>query len=477
MEVFVIGVSHHTAPVAVREAMALPGDLARRLLRAVHSENVLEEAMVLDTCNRTEVYFVSRRPEDALEYLLGHIGRLKGIGPADDVPAFYRHDGPAAVAHLFRVAAALDSQIVGEHQILGQIKGAYRVALEERTARFFLNKLMHWAFRVGKRVRTETDLGRGSASVGQAAVDLACRTFTSLAGKSVMLVGAGKNAELAAKALLRRRVGRLIVANRSLARAEEMVGKLLESRPDGVPGARVGRRPGHGEGEPVRCPAALRAMGARGAGPREDSPPPPRRPQIQALELGQIPDVISQADLVISSTGAPGFVLTCDELSERVRRSGRPLLLVDLAVPRDVDPRLGELPNVSLHNMDDLDRLVAENIERRRGEIPRAEAVIERELGQFARWFDSLQVVPTVKLLKRHFASLEDAQIRRYRGRFSAGDRQQLQRFTRGLCNKILHSPIAFLHEVSAKGSFSDQLAAVDMVRRMFDLDGREHGE
>ena len=231
MEVSVIGISHHTAPVGVREQFALPGELGKRFLRRVRTDDVFTEALVLDTCNRTEVYFVCENDTDPLGYVLDRIAQLKQAERIADTSAFYRHDGPSAVAHIFGVAAALDSQIVGEHQILGQLKDAYRLALQERTARFLMNKLMHWAFRVGKRVQTETEIGRGSASVAQAAVELARQVFSTFADKTAMLVGAGETAELAARTLARCGVTRFVVANRTLARAETLATALLEAGP------------------------------------------------------------------------------------------------------------------------------------------------------------------------------------------------------------------------------------------------------
>ncbi|MBL7134427.1 MAG: glutamyl-tRNA reductase, partial [Phycisphaerae bacterium] len=254
MDLSVIGVNHHTAPVEVRERFALSGELASRLLRAVHTESVFDEALVIDTCNRTEIYFVSRSDADALTYLIDHVGRLKGETLKADESAFFRHDGPEAVRHLFRVAAALDSQIVGEHQVLGQVRAAYLKALEARTAGFLLNKLLHAALRVGKRTQSETQLGRGSASVAQTAVDLAGQVFADLTDKTVLIVGAGTTAETAAKRLIAPGVGRVIVANRTLERAELLADRL----------ARGGDDDDNGEDDVPpegQCPALQRDMG------------------------------------------------------------------------------------------------------------------------------------------------------------------------------------------------------------------------
>ena len=471
MDVSVVGINHRTAPVETRERFALPGELSKRLLRALATEKLFEEAMVLDTCNRTELYFVSTAPQDALECFLGHVARLKGGQAGADTSAFYCYDGAAAVRHLFRVAAALDSQVVGEHQILGQVKDAYRRALEERTARFLLNKLLHRAFRVGKRVQAETDLGRGSASVAREAVDLAGQIFSELAGKTVLLVGAGQTAELVAGYLVRRGVRELIVANRTLARARQLVDDLAAGRVTDK--ARRGDQtaPDSDADEQVQCPAVRRRSAERTA---DEHPTSPDRPATRAIELAGLPGVIAEVDLVICSTGSPGLVLTSDDLPGVTRRGDRLLFIVDIAVPRDVDPELARLPNVFLYNLDDLNSVVARNIERRCMEIPRAEAIVDFEVEQFVRWRRSLQAAPTIKLLRRRLDMLREAEVRRYARKFSSGDHEQLERFTRGLCNKLVHQPIAFLRSLSEEATTSDELAAVDVIRRIFELDALE---
>jgi len=472
MNVSVLGISHHTAPVEVRETFALPGDLAGRLLQAIHAENVLEEAVVLDTCNRTELYFVPRSSQDPLEYLWNGIADLKGIpaGPTPDPSALYRYDGDEAVRHLFRVAAALDSQIVGEHQIIGQVKEAYRLAVEKRTARFLLNKLLHRAFRVGKRVQTETDLGRGSTSVAQEAVDLADQIFSDLSEKAVMLVGAGETAELAARRLIGRGVRRVVVANRTLTRAQELADRLGAGATGDAAEEVLDL-----DSQPIRCPALLQMLSERNGAAGAANPS--QRPATRAIELKDIPQAIAEVDLVICSTGASEPVLRSEDLADTIGASSRLLFIVDLAVPRDVDPALSRLPNVFLYNMDDLDRVVARNIERRRQEIPRAAAIVEMEVREFVKWGNSLQVTPTIRLLQKRFDLLRAAEIRRYGKQFSPGDREQLDPFTEGLCKKLIHAPIAYLRKMSEEAGTGEQLAAVDAIRQMFDLDALEDSE
>lgn len=461
MKVAVIGISHHTAAVAAREQFALPGGLAGEFLHDLRAQGAFEEAMVLDTCNRTEVYFVPGDGADPLKKLLACIERVKGVRATIDPDAFYRRDGQAAATHLFRVAAGLESQIVGEHQILGQIKTAYQLALKNHTARFLLNKMLHRAFRVGKRIRTETQLGRGSTSVAHAAVDLAGHIFSSLEGKVVLLVGAGETAELAARVLMRCKVSRVIVANRTLSRAQEVAANLLALTP--TP-ARSAVQADVFEDETDDPPACVPAAASPGG------------TETGAIQLAQIPDVIAKVDLVICSTAAPGVVLKCEELEAPLRRSNRSVFIVDIAVPRDVDSRLGRLDNVFLYNMDDLDRLVAQNIQHRRQEIPLAEAIVADEVQRFVAWTNSLSVAPTIRLLQRRLGQLRKAEIGRYGCRFCPDDREQLEKFAGGLCSKMLHQPISFLRKLAEgeQNRSGDQLAAVDMIRRMFELDSVE---
>ena len=477
-EISVIGVNHRTAPVAVREQLSLGPGLVAQLLRAMRAERVFDEALVLDTCNRTECYFVPRLAMDPVAHVLDHVARLKGAPPLADTGVFYRHDDLEAIRHLFRVAASLDSQIVGEHQILGQVKDAYRAAAEARTAGFLLNKLLHRAFRVGKRVQTETDLGRGSAGVPQAAVELARHLFSSLAGKTVLLVGAGETAELAARAILMCGAARLIVANRTVERARQLARDLLHPPQAAACAPETDDQACLTEEglEEAACPA-LQAQEFEEAAaegkttatpPSPPSPPSPRQAATEAIGLGDIPEAIAQADLVISSVGAPEPVLTHAALADVLRRRNAAILMIDIAVPRSVDERLGRLANVYLYNIDDLDRLVARNIERRRQEIPRAEAIVEFEAAEFGRWLASLEVAPTIRLLQERLGDIQKSQIERYGKKFA--DRGELERFTQAFVGQVLHSPVTFLRDLSENGSTSDRLAAVDMVRRMFKL-------
>ena len=473
-ELSVIGASYRTAPVEVRERLALAPGQVSELLAAMHAEKIFDEALVLSTCNRTELYVVPRAPMDPLACFLDHVGRIRGAPPETPPGAFYRHDDTEAVRHVLRVAASLDSQIVGEHEILGQVKEAYRLAVEARTAGFLLNRLLHRAFRAGKRVRTETDLGRGSASVASAAVELATHVFSDLAGKTVLVVGAGRTAETAARALLGCGATNLIVANRTLDRARQLADAIARGPAEPVCGEDVSC-PGADEGPPATCPAlvaeAADQMRTEGGLPADAPQAAFHEVTAEAVGLDDLPAAVARADLVITSTSSAEPVLTHAALAPTLRRRRGALLLIDIAVPRDVDERLGELDNVYLYNIDDLDRLVARNLERRRQEIPKAEAIVEDEVAEFARWLASRGVAPTIRLLQKRLEGIQQAQIARYGRKFAEADREQLEVFTRALCSQILHKPLALLKGLSANGSTSERLATADLIRRLFDLD------
>lgn len=446
MEIFALGLSHRQADVAGRERVSLAGDRQRAFLQGAHRRSAIEEALVLDTCNRTEIYYVARDGQAAEAEVFALIEQVTGQAPP--AGAFARYAGPEAVEHLFRVSASLESQLLGEHQVLSQVKAAYREALEERTARFFLNKLMHRAFRVGKRVRTETQLNEGALTLPAAAAALAERTLGSLAGASAVLLGAGETAELAARALLDRGAASLTVANRTVARAREVLDALLA----GPPGQ-----------APVHCPARCRASGRRDGGP--DAP----AIETRAIGLAELAEAVAVADVVIASTAAEQPVLTADALAGRLAGRSRPLVIVDLAVPRDVEPAVGELPGVQLGDLDALTDAASSAAAARAGEVPAAEAIVAEECDAFDRWYQSLGVAPTIRLLKRHLANLAAEAVGRYGSQF--GDQaESLQAFTDTLCNRILHDPIRHLRELAERGTASDRLGAVQTVRAMFDL-------
>jgi len=471
MEISVFGANFRSAPLELRERLALNAQGVSGLLRAIRAEGIFSEAVVLSTCNRTEVYYAGTQDGGGVPHMLEHLGEIKGVGPpSSQAGGFYRYSGEAAVRHVFSVAASLDSQVVGEHEIIGQVKEAYRLAVEEHTAQFLMRKLMHAAFRTGKRVRTETALGRGAAGVPQAAVGLAQKVLGTLAGKCVLLVGAGTAAELVAGALIRAGATRLIVANRTFARAGELAQGLLSLAAEKAEVV---------DADCDRClhrqRFACRAY-APGPGkcPLRDKVP---ALAVEAVEMSQLASAVGRADLVISSTCAERPVLTAAGLGGALEQAGRCVLMIDIAMPRDIEPALGAIANVRLYNIDDLEAAVLAGVQRRLAEVPAARTIVEEEVARFCRWLRSLSVLPTVKLLRQRSENLVQRELRRYGGKLSMGSSQDLEAFAQGLCRKVLHQPLAFLRELSQEGEESSKLESLDLLRRMFKLDGKENDE
>ena len=405
MKLILVGLSHHSAPVEIREKVALDLDAAAALARRLAGDE--GEAVCLSTCNRTEVYVSGEA--DAAAALAELAGR-----DLDDV--LYRLTGEAAALHLFRVAAGLDSLVPGEGEILGQVRAAY----EAGAAGSLLDRVFRQALHVGKRVRTETAIGESPASVSSAAAALAQQVFGDLTGRHVLLVGAGKIGELAAQALSSRGAEIALVASRTVERAED-----------------VARRFG---GEP--------------------------------LGLDRIEAELARADVVVASTSAPGFVVTREQVERALsERRGRPLFLIDIAVPRDVDPAVNELDGCYLYDIDDLEAVVAETLSGRRREAGRAEALVAEEVAGFRAWQASLDVVPAIQSLRARAEEIRAAELAKLEGRLSEDERRTVESVTAQLVNKLLHLPTVRLKQSAAA---ADGGATVDVVRYLFGLEEPE---
>jgi glutamyl-tRNA reductase len=430
---FVIGLSWRTAPVAVRERLAFADDELSSTLRSITSLPHIGEAMLISTCNRVEVYGATSRtaPVSALNAATGEVrgflARARGV-PAEDLAGnLFEYTDTEAVRHTFRVASALDSLVVGEAQVLGQLKAAYGVASSAGTTGPMLGRCMERAFGVAKRVRSETGISRGAANVSSVAVELAQHVFVDLGGKTVLVVGAGKMSALAVRHLRGAGAGSILVTNRSPEKAETLAQEV-----DGV------------------------------ARPWE---------QLEAL--------LSLADVVITSTGARQPVLTRD-LFKRVMRQRRyqPIVIIDIAVPRDAEPAIGELDGVYLFDIDDLERVVAANLKERAKEAEFAARIVEDEVVQFERWLSSQRVVPTIRALREHFGNVARAEVERtlqaLSGELSAEQYEQaVRRLGDLIVNKLLHTPMTALKH----GSEDETEMLVTAVHRLFALPGEEAGE
>ena len=407
-ELYLVGLSHKSAPVSVRERVALSGDSLKDALVGLHGAEGVSEAMVVSTCNRVEVYVYSRSVEAARRFFLDRTAEAQGH--------LYERTGPDAVRHLFRVASSLDSMVLGEPQILGQVKEAYGVASSAQSAGTYISRLANRAFATAKRVRSETEVARGAGSVSQVAVELVEKIFGDLKGRDVLLVGAGKMGALSAKALRDLGADRILVTNRSSERAAALA-------------AQVG-----GRAEPWDALDSLLVL----------------------------------ADVVLVSTGAPTYVLT-RELTARVMkgRRQRSVCLIDLAVPRNVDPECASLENVYAYDIDDLQKVVAQTHQARAGEAIRAEAIIEAEAMTFARERETREALPVLAALRRRAEEIARAEAERTLAhvgdRLDDKGRRSVEAMAQAIVNKLLHGPTARLKEAAASGDATLPGAAAEL--------------
>ncbi len=428
MGLILLGLSHRTAPLPVREQLVYSRDEAVAVLRRLRESAAAPQAMLLSTCNRTEFYAVVPDPEKAYEVLVDDLF-LRRIpeGNGDRLKYIYREQGDEAVAHLFRVACGLDSLVLGEQEILGQVKTAYQLSRAADSAGTVMHRLAARAFHVGKRARTETHIGLGAVSVAFAAVELAEKVFQSLEGRGALLVGAGENGALCATHLLARKTDPLLIANRTVSRAEELA----------------------------------RTLGG------------------ETVSMDRLRDAMARVDIVVSTTGAPTAVIGPDLVREVMKlRDGRALVLIDIAVPRDVDPAVDEIQSVFRFDMDALTSIVDKNMARRAREVPEVERMVGIEVDHFMRWWKSLDAGPVIRDLHHTFESVRDAEFERNAKRFVDKDREQLDIFSRNLVRKLLMGLTTEIKQYRSEDPV--QMERLAALRQVFHLDagtGAEEGE
>jgi glutamyl-tRNA reductase len=414
------GLNHKTASITVREKI-FAGCLEKTdLLPALMAINGVEEVLYLSTCNRVEIIASVAEEGLALEGLKDFLAKNGGLNQTEAKGCFYEHRGEEAVRHIFRVASSLDSMVMGEAQILGQVKDAYRDALAKYATGVVLNRLMHCSFRAAKRVRSETAIAVNPVSVSHAAVELAKKIFGSLDGKIILLIGAGEMAELTGQQLIEKGAQSIIIANRSFAQAELLAEKF------------------HGEA------AALDALDKK----------------------------LIEADIVISSTGATDFIVTAEMLKKiHHQRKNRLLFLIDIAVPRDIDPAASSLENVYLYNIDNLQDIADENMNVRKKEAIKAEMIVDEEVARYMNWQKELESVPTIVSLRNKAGEIVQAEMDKAAGwmeNLNKEDQEKIDNLVNSIVNKVLHAPVSVLKEESSDISSRD---IVDAVRRLFRLD------
>jgi glutamyl-tRNA reductase len=420
MNIIVVGLSHKTAPVEIREKVAFSPNQIEKPLRELVALDDIIEGVIVSTCNRVEIYATTRD-------IAGGIARVKRFMaeyhriPFETLEAhLYTYHSEAAIRHVFRVASSLDSMVVGEPQILGQIKTSYGYAAEYKSSGIILNRFLHKAFSVAKRVRTETRIASSAVSVAFAAVELAKKILGDLSDKTVMLIGAGEMCELAAKHFLNSGAKGVMVTNRTFERAERLAEDF--------------------GGEAVRFEKMF--------------------------------EHLHRADIVLSSTGAPHIIIGPKDVEEVVRRRRfKPMFFIDIAVPRDIDPKVDNLENAYLFTVDDLQEIVQANLAQRNKEAEKAEEIIDQEIGQFHKWLSSLEVTPTIVALRTRFDEIRRAELGRTAATWkelAPEDEKRLEALTSAIMNKLLHTPTLVLKKAGQGGRVD---LYVDALRQLFDLE------
>ena len=415
-----IGMNHETAPVELRERFVFADHNIDDVMNDIRAIKDIKESLLLSTCNRFEMLLTTEKGNDAKESVIGFLSRFSGIPTQELEPTLYVYENHEAIRHIFRVGASLDSMVVGEPQILGQVKDAYRTAVEHKSSSVILNRLMHKTFALAKKIRTETDIADSPVSISFAAVELAKKIFGDLKGKKALLIGAGEMAELAATYLLSNQINRLLVANRTFAKAVELADQF------------------------------------RGT----------------AISIDEIAQQLQEVDIVISSTASSEPVILERQVKDTMRaRKNRPLFFIDIAVPRDVEPHVNRIENVFLYDIDDLKGIVDSNIDKRKKEAVKAERRVDEAVIKFTQWLKTLEVVPTIVALQDKCEKIRQIELKKTLSSLdglSDSQKKDVENLTLSITKKILNNPILFLKRKQDRDS---QNLYLDVARKLFDLD------
>ncbi|MBT0664059.1 glutamyl-tRNA reductase [Geobacter pelophilus] len=426
MNIIVVGLSHKTASVDIREKVAFAPTNMEKPLKALVDIPDITEAIIVSTCNRVEIYVTTHDIAGGIARVKRFLADYHNLSLENLDPHLYAHHGEEAIRHVFRVASSLDSMVVGEPQILGQIKTSYGYAAEFKSSGIILNRFLHKAFSVAKRVRTETKIASSAVSVAFAAVELSRKIFDELNDKTVMLIGAGEMCELAAKHFLNNGVRGVMVTNRTFERAERLADEF----------------------------------GGR------------------AVKFEDLFDYLHKADIILSSTGAPHCIIGPKDLEEVMRRrKQKPMFFIDIAVPRDIDPKVNDVENVYLYTVDDLQEVVQANLAQRAEEAKKAEDIVNQEIGQFFKWLSSLEVTPTIVALRAKFDEIRRAELEKTLSGWKdlpPDGQKRLEGLTNAIMNKLLHPPTSLLKK-AGQGGRTDLY--IDALRALFELQTEDEGQ
>ncbi len=421
MKVLVIGVNHRTASVDIREKLAFNGPKLEEGVFGLRKIPEVKEAAVLSTCNRVELYVCASKGSAAADHIKDFLAVFHGLNRQDFEKSLYVHEAETAIRHIFRVSSSLDSMVLGEPQILGQIKDSFDFALNKKTTGVLLNKLMKKAISTAKRVRTETKIAENAVSISFAAVELAKKIFTDLAGKSFMLMGAGEMAELAARHLMNNGVQDVMVVNRTYERGCELAREF--------------------NGKPVKFEDFLTEL--------------------------------VHTDIIICSTGAPSYVLLKEQMHKVMKeRKQKSVFIIDISVPRNIDPEINKLDNVYLYSVDDLQEVVDANIHGRKIEAEKAEKIIDEEVDKFVRWMSSLDSVPTIVALRQKAEEIKTEELEKLKSRINDLDEDKMKAveyMAAAIINKLIHPPT-----VALKEDTEDRDELIAMIKKLYGIDGEE---
>ncbi len=417
-----VSINHRTANVEAREKIYYNSEEIREISEKI--KEVARESLIVSTCNRTELYLMPSAAPKTHDSLYGLIREGKRLRDGELQVQYETFEGFEAIRHLFSVATGADSLMLGDIQVLGQVKEAYNTGVELGMVGTVLHHACQIALKVGKRAKADTRISEGAVSVSYAAVELAEKIFGNLKGKTAMLIGAGETAELAAKDLKPKEIARLFVANRTLERAQNLIEQI-------------------GMGE--------------------------------AIPLDQMGQKIPQTDIVISSVGGSDYILTRDTVAPAMKgRESKPLLIIDIGVPRNVDPAVKKVAGVFLNDIDSLNLIVQKNMEMRRSEIPAVRRIIDDELNEFIRWYNSLELGPTIKMLRDKVERIRVEEVKRHKNKMNGSDTEIVEEITRALVNKILHEPLTNLKNLENGTSLVDR---VKLMKSLFGLSEESTGK
>jgi len=418
-DIVLLGLNHKTAHVELRESLSFSRDKTIKTLESLKLVPDIKEAVLISTCNRIEFLMRVVKKQNAIKAVKTFISETNHVPLSQFEKALYIYNGNEAVRHIYRVASSLDSMMLGEPQILGQIKEAYNLAVLKKSSGVILNRLLHKTFFVAKRIRNETGIGDHAVSISYAAIELGRKIFGSLEGKKVLLIGAGEMAELAVEHLIHNRAEDIWIANRTFER-----GVALSSKFKG-----------------------------------------------KAIRFEEISDALKFTDIVITSTGSPDFIINHDQVRAIMRsRRNRPIFFIDIAVPRDIDPKINRLNNSYVYNIDDLKGVIEKNIEERTKEAVKGERIVDEAVIHFKQWYESLNVVPTIVDLRKKLDNIAKTEVKKTiqsLKHLSDDDCRAIYRMSDALINKILHEPIIFLKK---NGCQSDKSVYIDLTRKLFNL-------